>query len=46
MEALKNAFRGFDLNDMDFANAGNWPVGAKVVSYLLLCGRLAFLCGR
>lgn len=36
MEALKNAFRGFDLNDMDFANAGNWPIGAKVVSYLLL----------
>lgn len=36
MDAIKNAFRGFDLNDMDFANAGNWPVGAKVVSYLLL----------
>jgi type IV pilus assembly protein PilO len=36
MDAIKNAFRGFDLNDMDFANAGNWPIGVKVVSYLLL----------
>lgn len=36
MDALKNAFKGFDPNDMDFANAGNWPVGVKIVCYLLL----------
>ncbi|WP_415895559.1 type 4a pilus biogenesis protein PilO [Neptuniibacter sp. PT34_22] len=36
MDVLKNAFRGFDPGNMDFANAGNWPVGVKAVSYLLV----------
>ncbi|WP_286240247.1 type 4a pilus biogenesis protein PilO [Neptuniibacter halophilus] len=36
MDALKNAFKGFDPNNLDFNTAGNWPVGVKVISYLLL----------
>ena len=34
--AIKSAFEGFDPNDVDFKNAGLWPIGVKVVSYLLL----------
>ncbi len=36
MERLKNAFKGFDINDLDFNTAGNWPIGVKVVTYLLV----------
>jgi len=36
MDALKDAFRGFDINDVDVATAGNWPIGVKIVSYILL----------
>lgn len=39
-DSLKNAFKGFDVNDLDFSTAGSWPVGAKVVSYLLLFGAI------
>jgi len=38
MSALKNAFKGFDPNDMDFSASGNWPIGVKVVCYLLVIG--------
>ncbi len=34
--SFKNAFKGFDINNLDFATAGSWPVGAKVVTYILL----------
>jgi len=34
--SFKNAFKGFDINNLDFATAGSWPVGAKVVTYMLL----------
>lgn len=37
MDALKDSFKGFDINDLDFANAGNWPIGVKIVSCILLC---------
>ncbi|WP_343222616.1 type 4a pilus biogenesis protein PilO [Marinobacterium ramblicola] len=36
MDGLKNAFKGFDPNDMDINSAGSWPVGVKAVVYLLL----------
>jgi type IV pilus assembly protein PilO len=36
MSSLGNAFKGFDINDLDFSTAGNWPIGVKVVSYLLV----------
>ncbi|WP_415886710.1 type 4a pilus biogenesis protein PilO [Neptuniibacter sp. QD37_6] len=36
MEVLKNAFKGFDPGNMDFSSAGNWPIGIKVISYLLV----------
>ncbi|GGB98394.1 type 4 fimbrial biogenesis protein PilO [Marinobacterium zhoushanense] len=36
MDGLKNAFKGFDPNDMDINSAGNWPVGIKAIVYLLL----------
>lgn len=35
-DSLKNAFKGFDINNLDFATAGSWPVGAKLVSYLIV----------
>jgi len=36
LEGVKNAFRGFDPNDLDFNNAGSWPVGIKAIVYLLV----------
>lgn len=36
VESLKNAFKGFDPNDMDINSAGKWPVGIKVIVYILL----------
>jgi len=36
MSAIGDAFKGFDPNNMDFANAGNWPIGVKVVCYILV----------
>ncbi len=36
MSALQNAFKGFDPNDMDFNAAGNWPIGVKIVCYLMV----------
>ena len=36
MNALQNAFRGFDINNLDFKMAGNWPVGIKFICYLLM----------
>lgn len=36
MQGLKNAFKGFDPGNMDFSNSGNWPIGIKVVSYLIV----------
>lgn len=36
LDGLKNAFKGFDPNDMDFNTAGSWPVGIKAIVYLLL----------
>lgn len=34
--SLKNAFHGFDPNNLDFNTAGNWPVGVKAIVYLLV----------
>lgn len=34
--ALKNSFRGFDINNLDFNTAGNWPIGVKVIFYLII----------
>jgi len=35
-DAFKNAFQGFDPNNMDFNQAGNWPIGVKIVVYLIV----------
>ena len=35
MDALKKSFQGFDPNDLDFSQAGNWPIGVKVICYIL-----------
>lgn len=35
-DSFKNAFKGFDVNNLDFSAAGSWPVGAKILTYLLL----------
>ncbi|EAR61418.1 type 4a pilus biogenesis protein PilO [Neptuniibacter caesariensis] len=40
MSMVKNAFKGFDPNNLDFATSGNWPVGVKVICYLLVIAAL------
>ncbi|GAA0793770.1 type 4a pilus biogenesis protein PilO [Marinobacterium sediminicola] len=34
--SFKRAFQGFDVNNVDINQAGNWPIGVKVVVYLLV----------
>jgi len=36
MDALKNAFKGFDINNLDVNEAGNWPIGIKAIVYVLV----------
>lgn len=36
IDAIKSAFEGFDPNDLDLKKAGMWPIGVKVVAYLLV----------
>ena len=36
MEAIKQAFKGFDVNDLDLSTSGNWPIGVKIISYLIV----------
>lgn len=31
-----------DINDLDFSNAGNWPLAIKIVAVLLVCGAVGF----
>lgn len=38
MESLK----GFDINDLDFRNAGSWPTPVKIIVFVILFGVLAF----
>jgi type IV pilus assembly protein PilO len=35
MSGLKKAFQGFDINNVDVNQAGNWPVGIKSIVYIL-----------
>lgn len=34
--AFKQAFQGFDPNNLDFNQAGNWPIGVKAIVYILV----------
>lgn len=36
IDKLSGAFKGFDPNNLDFSVAGTWPIGVKVIAYLLL----------
>lgn len=36
MDAIKQAFKGFDINDLDLSTSGNWPIGVKIISYLIV----------
>lgn len=36
--SLQNAFRGFDVNNLDFKQAGSWPVGIKFICCVLAFG--------
>lgn len=40
MGALSDAFKGFDINNVDVNEAGNWPIGVKIVVYILLFSAL------
>jgi type IV pilus assembly protein PilO len=35
-QTFKNAFQGFDPNNLDMNAAGNWPIGIKVVVYIIV----------
>ena len=35
-QSLNNAFKGFDVNNLDFSTAWSWPIGVKIVTYLLV----------
>ena len=35
-DSFKNAFRGFDINNLDFNTAGSWPVGVKAIFYIIV----------
>ncbi len=43
MDSFKNAFKGFDINDLDFNTAGSWPIGVKIISYLIVFSAIIFL---
>ena len=43
IDTIKNSFKGFDPNNLDLATAGTWPVGVKVITYLLLFVGVVFL---
>jgi len=36
IDVIKNSFKGFDVNNLDLATAGSWPIGAKVICYVLV----------
>ncbi|WP_210397268.1 type 4a pilus biogenesis protein PilO [Motiliproteus sediminis] len=36
LDKFKGAFRGFDINNLDFNTAGSWPIGVKAVFYLIV----------
>ena len=36
MDKLANSFKGFDPDNLDFSQAGNWPIGVKVICYLIV----------
>ncbi|WP_432471739.1 type 4a pilus biogenesis protein PilO [Amphritea sp. HPY] len=43
LNTIKNSFRGFDPDNLDLNAAGNWPIGVKVVAYLLVFAIIAGL---
>jgi len=43
IDAIKDSFKGFDPNNLDLAAAGTWPVGVKVITYILLFVGVIFL---
>lgn len=43
IDSLKNSFKGFDPNNLDVSAAGAWPVGVKVITYILLLVLVVFL---
>lgn len=40
---LTDGLKDFDINDLDFKNAGSWPVLVKVVVWALVLGIVIFL---
>jgi len=36
LDKFKGAFRGFDINNLDFNTAGSWPIGVKSIFYLIV----------
>ncbi len=43
IDDFKGAFKGFDPNNLDLATAGTWPIGVKIISYILVFVLVVFL---
>lgn len=43
IDKIKDSFKGFDPNNLDVNAAGSWPVGVKVISYILVFSIVVFL---
>ena len=39
-DSFKNAFRGFDVNNLDFNTAGGWPPGVKAIWFIIVIAAL------
>ncbi len=44
IDKFKQSFQGFDPNNLDLSAAGAWPIGIKVITYIILFV-LVFLLG-
>jgi len=36
MNMLKKAFQGFDPNNLDLNTAGSWPIGVKIIAFVIV----------
>lgn len=41
-QSFKNAFQGFDVNNLDLNAAGNWPIGIKAIVYFLIMAGVVY----
>lgn len=42
IDKIRDSFKGFDPNNLDFSAAGSWPIGVKIICYILTFGLAVF----